>query len=150
NPVVVREGRVFVLPTDAKHIMVYDAASGAEVKRIEVAAIRQQMTMTPIGSESATPQALLAVDGNQMVLTGGKVVFCIDWTKPAQDDMVWYKDFATDVVGRGFVTSDTVFVCTIAGGDKKVIGYGSLYRIDRATGKVQGAYPVRKDWDENE
>src|SRR6185503_16690224 len=30
NPVIVRDGKVFILPTDGRHILIYDAGTGVE------------------------------------------------------------------------------------------------------------------------
>ena len=157
NPVVVRDGKVFILPTDSKHLIVYDAGTGAEIKRIPTAEIRQQVSDSPQIGDTALPAALLAVDGNQAILSGGFSVYCVDWTRPAGDLLVWHCPFGTTVRGRGFVTADSVFVCTDISNDANrlrpgnpIKGHGALWRIDRASGKRTESYPPKRDWDAGE
>lgn len=156
NPVIVQDGRVFILPTDSKYILVYDAGSGAEVKRIETADLREAAIKDIAPGDPAVPEALLGVDGHQMFLTGGTSVFCIDWNDP-KVKVLWHTGFPNRVVGRGFVTSDSVFVCTESGEITGKIGQGALHRIRRfnpQTGEISGltvqSYPKGKDWDEGE
>ncbi|HEY7119450.1 MAG TPA: PQQ-binding-like beta-propeller repeat protein, partial [Tepidisphaeraceae bacterium] len=150
NSVVVQEGKVFILPTDSKHLLVYDAGTGAELKRISTADVRQQVSASIDIGDNALPTTLLGVDGNQVFLTGGKSVYCIDWTKPADSQIVWHCGFSTAIRGRGAVTDASVFVCTESGNEKNTVGNGELWRIDRAKGKRKEGYPARKDWDEGE
>jgi outer membrane protein assembly factor BamB len=155
NPVIVRDGKVFLLPTDAKHLMVYDAGSGAEIKRIAMSDIQKRP------DDAVGPQALIAVDGDQVIMTGGQCIYCIDWTKPAdpqtQKSILWFSQFATYIKGRAFVTADSVFVCIESGVVAGKPVFGGLHRIERVsrkTGKVSGKvveiYPPKKDWDEGE
>ncbi len=152
NPVVVQDGRIFILPTDSKFLLVYDAGSGAELKRIDTGDLRQPGT----GADMASPEALLAVDGHQVIMTGGRTVYCVDWTVPAQSAVLWRNDCVTKIIGRGFVTTDSVFVCTEIGQEK--FGYGQLKRIERVnpktgaiTGKIRDNYPANnRNWDEGE
>lgn len=155
NPVIVQEGKVFIIPTDGRqNIVVYDTGTGAELKRIPVADIRAPED--PVG-----PAALLAADGNELILTGGAFIYCIDWTafQPGKNNgLVWRNELVreipskgfqrTEIRGRGFVTNDSVFVCTEA----------NLYRIERrdpktgkTTGKLRELYPAKdRFWDEGE
>jgi outer membrane protein assembly factor BamB len=153
NPVIVRDGKVFLLPTDAKHLMVYDAGSGAEIKRIAISDFQKRP------DDGVGPQALVAVDGDQVILTGGQCIYCIDWTKPAdpQKSILWFSQFATNIKGRAFVTADSVFVCIESGVVAGKPVFGGLHRIERVsrktgmiTGKVVEIYPPKKDWDEGE
>lgn len=150
NPVVVQDGRIFILPTDSKFLLVYDASSGAELKRLAASDIRDRVSALKTPGDTASPEALLAVDRNQLFLTGGTNVYCIDWTKPIDDCMIWHCPFASVIKGRGFVTADSVFVCNEPGGNDRKMGQGALWRIDRATGKRRESYPKDKDWDEGE
>ncbi len=155
NPVIVQEGKVFLLPIDGrKNLMVYDAGTGAEIKRVALDELG--------GAVNVTLSAILGVDGNLVFMTGSNLVYCIDWaafdkSKPEQC-VQWRTDFAkqmatrwdkTPVSGRGFVTADSVFVCTTT----------NLYRIDRTInpktglpfGKLTDSYPGRdRVWDEGE
>ncbi len=139
NPVMVQDGKVFVLPTDGKHVLVYNAGSGAEIKRLNLI-------------DFVNPDTLVGVNGNRMVLAGDYSVYCVDWTKydamnfnPKNSDaIVWPQKMPakTPIRGRAFMTADSVFVPTRE----------RLYRIDMATGKIADTYPTsgRVGWDEDE
>ena len=169
NPVVVSEGKVFLLPTDGrKHLLVYDAGSGAELKRIPIDRLEDD------AQEANTPRrgplvltSIIGVDGNQVFMTGGNYLYAIDWTKydpakPKTGSMaaseggcrLWTHEAAREVpgrgyqanlvTGRGFVTADAVFLCTQT----------NLRWFSRKTGKIQAGYPGRdadgrdRTWDE--
>ena len=155
NAVIVQDGKVFILPSDAKHLIVYDAGTGAELKRIAIS----DFQMRP--DDASGPEALIAVDGKQVFLTGGTLVYCIDWTQPTRSDksdapspcIVWTSTASSNVRGRAFVTSKYVFVCTESApsyAKDEQSKRGGLLRIDRATGKVMDTYPAKRDWDEGE
>jgi outer membrane protein assembly factor BamB len=150
NPVIVQEGRVFILPTDSKYIIVYDAGTGAELKRIETSDIQSRISERTGTTDNLPPAALLGVDNNQLILTGGNSVYCVDWTKAIKDCIVWHCPFATPIKGRGFVTATSVFVSNEPGASNGASGQGALWRIDRSTGKRKESYPSKKDWDEGE
>lgn len=145
NPVIVQEGKVFILPTDGKFLMVYDAGTGTEIKRIPTTDLPGMAQDRSNSTRDITPQGLLGVDGNQVVLSGGKRVYCLDWTKDwaknPEDAIEWISENPKNVRGRGFVTADSVFFCTES----------NLNRIDRKTGKIVDMYPARgRNWDEGE
>ena len=67
NPAVVADGKVVVLPSDGKCLVIYDAGSGAELKRI-------------FTGDYDEANVLLGMRGNDVVLTTDKGCYCIDWT----------------------------------------------------------------------
>jgi outer membrane protein assembly factor BamB len=156
SPVIVRDGKVFVLPTDGRHILVYDAGTGVEVKRFalsDFAALDENRF-----SEQSTPQALLAVDGSHLIICSEKAVYCIDWQ--AQVDggvrqaILWKSDFPSRIRGRPFVTSDSVFVSTETTPVGKDRHNGQLFRVERfnaagkITGRIKESYPSNgREWD---
>ncbi len=137
NPVVVAEGKVLALPSDGKNLLIYDAGSGAELKRIATA-------------DYDGANVLLGMRGNAVVLTTDKGCYCIDWTLYDRNDpekaILWArKDVAADTIageensvfGRGFLTSDSVFVPT----------RHRLYQLGWFKGgKVLSMYPSRGTW----
>jgi outer membrane protein assembly factor BamB len=135
NPVIVKEGRVFCLPADAQHALIYDAGSGAEIKRIPV-------------TEVDNADTLLGVIGDKLILSGKKNVFCVNWPKydsaargaAADAGVFWVApmggngtdaDNVDTIRGRGFVTSDSVFIPT----------KWNLRRLDINRGRVEDTYP---------
>jgi outer membrane protein assembly factor BamB len=139
NPVMVKDGRVFILPSDAQHLLVYDAGSGVELKRIRTADFENAKT-------------LLAVAGDRMVLCSDRSVFCLNWQgytpqTPRDANLFWYAPFqkqgykANDTIrGRGFVTSDSVFVPTA----------WALFRLSLKSGRIEQSYPRDRIWDAGE
>lgn len=113
NPVIVQDGKVFVLPNDGRHLLIYDAATGDEVKRInrtiEYNEVPTRLTM------------LLAVMGEKIIVAGRNkdTIFCLNWQTYAQknaDDntldvgsTLWLQR-PDEIAGRPFVTLDSVFV----------------------------------------
>lgn len=134
NPAILRDGKVFALPTDARHLLVYDAATGDEIKRIAMEDFDEADT-------------LLGVVGDRLIVAGANRIFCINWPayqpgKGREPSLWWYSrlagpqskddDETKDAVrGRGFVTADSVFVPT----------RWNLRRLDMKTGLVAEAYP---------
>ena len=127
NPVIVQQGKLFALPADGKFLMVYDAASGVEVKRIRL-------------SHLAECDTVLGVHGDQLVVTGTDRIVCLNWPKydaeKFNDDMLHWRvgypgGMAFPIRGRGFVTATSVF---IPAADR-------LYRYDMKTGRASETYP---------
>jgi outer membrane protein assembly factor BamB len=136
NPVIVKDGKVFILPTEGRFIYVYDANSGAEVKRIN------RTSWGKIGNV----EMLLAVMGDRMVVASDRVVGYFNWTKydPESPDASLdglSADFE-GLRGRPFVTADSVFMT-----DSR-----KLKRLTFATGlRVADEYPGGdKPWDDKE
>lgn len=144
NPVIVSNGRVFILPADSDYALVYDAGSGIEINRLKLAHFGNAHT-------------LLGVVGNTVVLASNQVVFAVDWTKydakkydPARfDESLRWKSATiarpnaplNDAIrGRGFVTEKAVYVPTA----------WDLRRFSLAGGRLEGIYPAEGSWDDEE
>src|SRR5689334_9902109 len=124
NPVMVVQGRLFVLPVDGKFLMVYDAATGTEAKRIRLSHLD--------GADTT-----VGVAGDRLIATSENRVVCLNWRlydaeKFNQDMFFWMgPELRYPIRGRGFVTQDSVFV---PAGDR-------LFRYDMKSGRAIEAYP---------
>ncbi len=133
NPAIVLGGMVFALPSDSPNLMIYDAATGEEKKRISMA-------------DYDNADTLLGVIDEKLIVCGPDRIDCINWktfdpTKGRDQNLIWSdpvvppgstEQQAKDVVrGRGFVTSDSVFLCT----------KNDLRRFAVNSGKVVEFYP---------
>ncbi len=139
NPVIVTDGKVFTLPTDGKFLLIYDAQSGVELKRIRVDDLRDKDTN---GCDT-----LLGVSGNKLVVSGELDIICLDWQKydidaaDRQASWFWLETLPQTIRGRGFVTTDSVFVPS----------ENRLYLLNIANGKTSEAYPPwPRVWEEGE
>ncbi len=132
NAIIYQDGKLFALPSDARHVLIIDAASGAEIKRISLGNLLDA-------------DSLLAVVGKRLVTTGkhalgdGKftgTVMCLNWetydeNKFDNSMLFWRSELPAAIFGRGFVTTDSVFVPT----------QERLLRISLKTGKLEETYP---------
>ncbi len=136
NAALVRDGRLFVLPSDGDYLMVYDAASGRELQRIA-------------SSDIGDADALLGVVGDMAIVAGDTRVTCLNWSewdkKKESGKGYWRNDFAP-IKGRGFVTVDPaspdegyVFVPTTQ----------ALYFLNLKGGKVHPP-DGRRQWGDGE
>jgi outer membrane protein assembly factor BamB len=136
NPVVISGGKVFVLPSDGKHLLIYDAGTGAEIKRI-------------VTADYDNMDVLLGVRGDWLVTTSDNGCFCIDWTKYDHDNptdaLIWKRDNFDDtlaggpnsIAGRGFLTADSIFIPT----------RHRLYEIGfNRSGKLLSIFPAQGAW----
>ena len=74
---MVQDGLVFTLPTEGRNLLVYDAGSGVEVKRIDLKHMEQVIAEeTKVSSPFDT---LLGIDGDKMVLASENTVIGINW-----------------------------------------------------------------------
>jgi outer membrane protein assembly factor BamB len=122
NPVIVSDGKVFVYPTDAKGIHIYDAGTGKEIKRIPA----QFEYVTPAGTQVSKLGMLLAVRGDRMFVTATDVdhsqanshYYCLDWQKFAlkpgrrsivEDSVLYFQSLAR-VEGRPYVTASQIYL----------------------------------------
>lgn len=140
NPVILSGGRAFVLPRSSDSLFVYDAGTGAELKRIP---------LRPLDK----PDTLVGVAGERVVVSGPKKLACIDWTRveagaPLDDYRLWAKEFersgaADDITirGRPFLSADSVYVPV----------QWKLFRIALRNGVATSSYPPDdKRWDSEE
>lgn len=135
NPVFVDNGRVFVMPTDGEHLLVYDAGSGVELKKIPLSEINGART-------------LLAVSGDRAVICSPSDVICLNWRNfdpknEIYDNIFWRSPLVKSstekesIRGRGFVTESSVFVSTS----------WAINRISMKTGRIEETYPKERAWD---
>jgi outer membrane protein assembly factor BamB/tetratricopeptide (TPR) repeat protein len=113
NPVIVQDGKVFTLPNDGRHLLIYDAATGDEIKRIN--------RNIAYNDTSTRLTMLLAVVGEKLIVAGRNkdFIFGLNWQTYAQknpDDnsldigsTFWTAEI-NEITGRPFVTQDSVFV----------------------------------------
>jgi outer membrane protein assembly factor BamB len=138
NPVMVTAGKVFVLPSDALHVLVYDASTGVEQTRIPL-------------SQFDDADTLVGVTWDKLVVSAAKSVFCINWptydeARGAEGNLAWRTSFSRaqfpdDAIrGRSFLTHDAVVVPTA----------WALHRIALGSGKREASYPDRAEWSEEE
>lgn len=136
SPPIVQDGKLFVLPDDGAYLMVYDAATGNEVKRIDLDRMMLD-TRTKDASGSVHADTLLAAMGNKVIVAGESDIACIDWVNwsekawevekkaylsdenPAKPIRVWQHPFSISkdgqrigIRGRCFVTSRSVLIPT--------------------------------------
>lgn len=152
NPVIVHEGHVFTMPTDCKFLLVYDAGSGIEQKRIDLQDIdrkwRDKHGAAPSADALENIDTLLGVSGDRLLLAGKGGVVCLKWKEydrsnfdPDDENSVfWIETLARPLRGRAFLTSNWLFVpCA-----------DRLYRVDLRSGKITDAYPPTQAWEEPE
>lgn len=146
SPVFIDNGKIFVLPTDGKFLEIYDAGSGVEVKRMDP----KHLTPSPLPNQPAdAANALIAVNGSRLLVSGPKSAMYIDWEKydiksfdkKRDPSIVWPRNFASNIRGRAFVANDRAFFPTVE----------RIYVIALKGGKVQEVYPdfakYPKGWD---
>lgn len=153
NPVIASDGRLFVLPSDGKHLLIYDAGTGLEIKRIAV-------TSFPPPKGEAAGISLLAVNGEKLIVSGNRWATCFNWKsfdpnhrgnaapeEPGRplDGVVWASgSWDVGTRGRGFVTVDSVYIPTET----------CLFQLSMRNGKIEKRYPVAepnsapRPWDE--
>ncbi len=145
NPVIIEGGRLFVLPSDARDLLIYEAATGVEQKRVKLSHLENADT-------------ILGVIGERLFLGSNTRFFCLKWKEydPENYDpdkmLAWgsaevkAKEIAPNVpkvtiIGRPFLTGDSVFVCT----DERMV------RHDLSTGKARDAFPNwPRSWEEGD
>lgn len=103
NPVIVKNGRVFVLPADGTDILVLDAGDGRQIKRIP----RQDVSMA---------DTLIGVWGDWIILTGQSRAWAIDWKHYSTGDnsrTIISSAELSPIRGRGLLTADALYVPTV-------------------------------------
>ncbi len=116
NPVVVAENRLFMLPTEGNFLIIYDAGTGREEKRIDLDQIGRWEVLQSQTADK--PTTLVGVKGDLLVLAGDSRLFCLDWRKYDEktfpgadiDQVVWPSKVPGHIRGRCFMTADGVFV----------------------------------------
>jgi len=121
NPVIVQNGRVFMLPSDNDSLFIYDADNGKEIKRIWLSDFAESEN-----EEATKPDTLLSVNGDVLYLGSPSQVCRLPWEKydhatNQKPSGFWvstafYADDTSSpqqIRGRSFVTADAVYVPTI-------------------------------------
>ncbi|MFI5381089.1 MAG: PQQ-binding-like beta-propeller repeat protein [Tepidisphaerales bacterium] len=138
NPVMVSDGKLFVLPADARYLAVYDAATGEEIKQIP-----RDLEITP--SNSGRLDMLLAVNGRILAVATSTMVVHLDWTKAAveknnrsrltPESVPWFFDFGDKISGRPFISKTSLVVPTVSS--------LSVFNIrNPANGRIVKRYPT--------
>jgi outer membrane protein assembly factor BamB len=122
NPVMVQNGRVFILPNDNDSLFIYDADTGKQIKRIWLS----DFADSDNNQQASKPDTLLCVNGDVLYLGSPSGVCRLPWEKydhtnnPKPSGYWVSTEFYTDetsspqqVRGRSFVTADAVYVPTI-------------------------------------
>jgi outer membrane protein assembly factor BamB len=154
NAVVAHEGRLFVLPVDSRFLMVYDAATGQQLKAIDMSQF--QDTLRGDASGYDRPRALIGLVGDQLIMTGRQTVYALKWstydpqrqmTDNAPANIVFtalrMDDGQQEIRGRAILVAASVVVTT----NRK------LYRLDLVHDlKIAEVYPTggQQEWDESE
>ncbi len=148
NPPIVSDGRLFILTPDGPNILVYDAASGEEIRRIP--------RMLEGRSAADAVDMLIGVVNDQLILANRSTVYVVPWKtydpkKNLIDNNCRYRRLSAfgpseqednDAIrGRPLVTSKHIIVPTGA----------NLYqiRLDDSF-QIDNIYPVKGVWDETE
>ncbi len=135
NPVMVQDNRLFILPTDANDLLIYDTDTGLLVKTIRAAHLDR-------------PDTIVGIQGDQLVVSGGDRIKAINWQRYDPErytdrniDMIyWPRQFSgSPIRGRPFMTTESIFVPT----------QRRLYQMDRKTGKIIASHPAdtADDWE---
>lgn len=141
NPVMVSQGKVFVLPSDASDLYIYDASTGKEFKRIPMRYFDNADTVLGIVDE-------------KLILNNDRRVYCINWRTfdESENDrekfLFWLSTFQRtgssddSIRGRGLVTADSVIIPTA----------WQLFRLSLNGGKIVDSYPPGNTtaWGEDE
>jgi outer membrane protein assembly factor BamB len=159
NAAIVHGGNVFVLPTDGKYILVYDAGNGRTVKKIKKSDCPPpSIDDDPADPSASEPNALLGVMDQVPVNDHGTVrkedllllgtpshIVAINWRdysldQPTPPPWVALNLNGGSILGRAFLTSDSVYVPTS----------NTLDRVAIRTGTLVEAYPSGAAWPPNE
>jgi outer membrane protein assembly factor BamB len=147
NAPIVRDGRLFVLPSDGKYLLVCDAGTGHVLKKLP----KDEICVTSIDETNEKPDTLLGVieneKGQELILLGtASRVFAIDWRKFNPDHQDWSVAWASmaepkdPIRGRAFVTADSVYIPNAL----------TLYRLQLRNGLIAESYPADSSWPDDE
>ncbi len=143
NPVIVQEGHVFTLPTEGHNLLIYDAANGVEIKRIDLRDMEQK------DDRLAGIDTMVSVSGEKLLLAGEKGLIYLNWKNyerrafdgDRDNITIWKTGFPRDgnsednpsIRGRAFVAKDLIFVAC----------EDRLYCLTLVNGKMLFGYPIR-------
>ena len=151
NPVIVSQGMVFTLPLEGRNLLIYDAASGQEVKRIDLVQFAQFVKGEAAQADEF--DTLVGIVGSKLIIAGSESLAVVDWKKwdnaHFTNDMVDWIEGASrlegtngsSVRGRPLLTGNSVFV---AATDR-------LDHFELKSGLLTNPYPkYPQTWDETE
>jgi outer membrane protein assembly factor BamB len=77
NPAVVKDGKLFALPSDGKYLLIYDAASGLALKKVNC----DDYSDPDLAINGGVSQidTLMGVWRDKLIVTSNNRVCCIDW-----------------------------------------------------------------------
>jgi outer membrane protein assembly factor BamB/tetratricopeptide (TPR) repeat protein len=145
NPVIVSQGLVFTLPLEGKHLLIYDAASGQEFKRIDLGDLAVRVKHADV-AELDQFDTLVGVIGDKLLLTGSRTLVYLNWRTfdddHFKDDMIfWIESTPAPIRGRPLLTATSLYVPA----------EDRLYRWDLRTGRVIDEHPdYPRTWDDEE
>lgn len=146
NPVMLSQGLVFTLPTEGKHLLIYDAASGREIKRIDLGDLAQRVKHADM-AETDQFDTLVGVSGDKLLLAGSKTLIYLNWRTYDEDhfndDMIYWVEPTgrTSCRGRPFLTATMLYVPTEE----------RLCRWNLRDGRIIDEHPAwPRTWDEGE
>jgi outer membrane protein assembly factor BamB len=114
NAVIVSQGLVFTLPSEGKNLLIYDAATGARFKQIDLDDLGQRLKSDDIQPPSY--DTLVGVAGDALVLAGTKSIVAVNWRTydPAHYNdekmLMWEEGYGTEIRGRPFLTQSQVYL----------------------------------------
>ena len=145
NPVMVSQGMVFTLPLEGKNLLIYDAVTGAEVKRIDLDDLAQRLKAGDIDREDF--DTLVGITGDMLVLASSKVVVALNWKKYDSDHynddtmLFWDEPAPQPMRGRPFLTQDQLYLPM----------EDRLYMLNLRTGRAEKEYPqYPRTWGDDE
>ena len=142
NPAAVHNGKLFILPSDSPYLLVYDADTGAELKRLWLD------DLLPGDGDTNRPNTFLAVDDVMMYLANASWTWQIPWQEYDHGGNHQPRGYrasvstgadSRDVRGHAFVTGDAVYLPMS----------GTMQRILLKTGMIDpkdGTFP-RNGWE---
>jgi len=146
NPVIVCQGMVFTLPLEGKNLLIYDATTGAEVKRIDLDDLSSRVKNDDI-AEREEFTTLAGVVDDKLIVVGNRAVVALNWKAydaNHYDDykmLFWDGIYPKSLRGRPFLTHDRLYLPM----------EDRLYMLDLATGKVIDDYPkYPRSWPDDE
>ena len=146
NPVIVSQGMVFTLPLEGKNLLIYDAITGQEVKRINLEDLSSRLKSDDI-AEREDFDTLAGVVDDKLVLVGSRAVVALNWkTYDADryDDskmLFWDAVYPQPLRGRPFLTNERLYLPM----------EDRLYLLDLKSGKAIDEYPkYPRTWGDDE
>lgn len=135
NPVILQDDHLFVLPTDSGDVLIYNAATGEQIKSIRAAHMDR-------------PDTLVGVYGDNLVVAGGDHIKSLNWRHYNAEtysdrnvEMInWPRRFSgSPIRGRPFMTTQSIFVPT----------QRRLYLMDQESGRVIASHPAENaaEWE---